>query len=81
MWSVLLNGIGIYDIGSFIPYTILEVAKLVKDVSGNPIPIEFVDVTDSSNTYYLPKNTRILDELKCKETVSLRDAIKRTIKE
>jgi nucleoside-diphosphate-sugar epimerase len=75
LWKILLDGQGIYDVGSSIPYTILETARMVADI----IPAKIVVLGNGSpSSYYVPNITRAL-ELGCKETVGLEEAIQRTI--
>jgi len=77
MWSLLLNRKGVYDVGSIIPYTILEVARIVADI----IPAKIQILNDGHpSTRYLPDTTRARTELGLKETVGLKDAICQTIK-
>jgi dTDP-glucose 4,6-dehydratase len=77
MWKITLEGEGVYDVGSAIPYTILETAREVAKVL--PASIKVLGVGPAP-TYYVPNTSRAI-ELGCKETVGLEEAIKRTINE
>jgi nucleoside-diphosphate-sugar epimerase len=72
MWKLLLDGTGIYDMGSRFPYTILEVARIVADII--PAKIEILNQPDMPNTVYMP-NTVKANILGCEETMGLREAI------
>jgi nucleoside-diphosphate-sugar epimerase len=75
LWKILLKGEGVYNVGSAIPYTILETARIIADI----IPAKIVVLGDRTpSSYYLP-NTDRAKELGCKETVGLEEAIRRTI--
>jgi nucleoside-diphosphate-sugar epimerase len=78
MWKILLNGSGIYDVGSEIPFTILELARKIAEVI--PAKIEVQNQPYVPNTRYMPDVTWA-KKLGCYETVSLTDAIKRTVVE
>jgi nucleoside-diphosphate-sugar epimerase len=75
MWKILLEGKGTYDVGSEIPYSILQVARQVADI----IPAK-IHVLNNGHpaTVYLP-DTDNARELGCVETVGLKEAIKKTI--
>jgi nucleoside-diphosphate-sugar epimerase len=77
LWNLLFNGNGIYDVGSSIPYTILEVAKLVSDII--PSEIKILNNPDIPNTIYLPWSNRAENELRCVQNINLKEAIERTI--
>jgi nucleoside-diphosphate-sugar epimerase len=75
LWRILLEGNGVYDVGSAIPYTILETARIVADI----VPAKIVVLGDGSpSSYYVPNITRAL-ELGCKETVGLKEAVERMV--
>ena len=78
MWKILLEGHGIYDVGSGKEYTILEVARAVASVL--PSSINILNTMGIPSSHYVPDITRAL-EIGCKETVGLLQAIKRTIDE
>ena len=71
MWSLLLGIGGTYDVGSCVPYTTMEVARLVADII--PAKIEIPNTPGVPNSRYLPNITR--SEY---ERVGLREAIERT---
>ena len=75
MWKILFEGEGIYDVGSDIPYTILNVARMVQEFTGAKIYL----VDDIAPTVYLPDTDKVY-ELGCRETVGLREAIERMLK-
>lgn len=75
MWKILLEGTGIYDVGSSVPYTILETAQIVSELI--PCEIKVMNAPNIPSTYYMPDMQRVRD-LGCVETVGLREAIKRT---
>jgi nucleoside-diphosphate-sugar epimerase len=77
MWKILLEGDGVYDVGSINPYTILQVARLVADVI--PAKIHVLN-NGHPETFYIPDTTRV-EKLGCIETVGLKEAIERTIHE
>jgi nucleoside-diphosphate-sugar epimerase len=78
-WEMLLRGNGIYDVGSMLPYSMGEIAEMV--VSIIPSKIEFIDHEEMPTpTYYVPQNYWRALELGCKETVSLKEAIKRMVR-
>lgn len=76
MWKLLLEGEGVYDVGSIAPVTTLELARMVADVIPGKIHV-------LNNRYpatrYLPYSFRAQDELGCKETIGLKEAIERVI--
>jgi nucleoside-diphosphate-sugar epimerase len=76
MWKLLLDGNGTYNVGSEIPYTTLELARMIVDVI--PAKIEVMNQPYMPNTNYVPNIMRAL-ALGCEETVSLKESIKRTI--
>lgn len=77
MWKLLLEGEGIYDVGGSKAYSILEVAMVVSDVTGAKIQL----LNDGHpSTHYLPDTARAL-ALGCEETVGLREAVERVIRE
>jgi len=75
MWKILLEGHGVYDVGSALPYTIMEVAYLVADITGAKVEVLH---NQHRETVYLPDIIRAR-ELGCRETVGLKEAIERTI--
>lgn len=75
MWRILLEGEGVYDVGGSTPYTILQVARLVADVI--PAKIHVLN-NGHPETYYMPDTTRAL-ELGCRETMGLKEAVKRVV--
>ena len=77
MWKILLEGHGVYDVGSAIHCSILEAARTVADVI--PRQIKVMNEPGIPETKYLPDVTRAR-ELGCVETVGLKEAIERTIK-
>jgi nucleoside-diphosphate-sugar epimerase len=79
MWKLVLGGNGIYDVGSIIPYTMLETAQIVCSLI--PSKIEFELDKISPKPVYLPKTYRAQKELECIETIGLREAIYRSINE
>jgi nucleoside-diphosphate-sugar epimerase len=75
LWKILLEGNGVYDVGSYSPISMFELAMQIADMTeGRVIMTE----PDSPTSIYLPKQTRVL-ELGCRETINLYDAIKRTM--
>jgi nucleoside-diphosphate-sugar epimerase len=76
MWRLLFKGEGIYDVGSSVPYTILETAKVVSELI--PCKIRVMNDPKVPSTYYMPDMQKVR-ELGCVETVGLKEAIKRTI--
>jgi nucleoside-diphosphate-sugar epimerase len=72
MWGLLFGLSGTYDVGSYVPYTTLEVARLVADII--PAKIEVLNAPGVPTTRYLPNIT--YSEW---EKVGLREAIERTI--
>lgn len=76
MWKILFCGSGVYDVGSAVPYSILEVARIVAEV----IPANIVIGRDEEPTEYLP-DVQAAIKLGCRETVGLREAIERTVNE
>jgi nucleoside-diphosphate-sugar epimerase len=78
LWKILLEGNGVYDVGSAIPYTILETARIVADII--PARIEVLNNGEPS-TRYLPWSIRAQKELGCKETVGLKEAVRRIVNE
>lgn len=75
MWKILLEGEGIYNVGSDFPYTILRLAQIVAEII--PAKIEFVN-PHGPETRYLPDTERAC-ELGCKRTIGLKEAIERVI--
>lgn len=75
MWKILLEGNGIYDVGSAIPYTILEAAQVVAEVTKSSIQLVNIDCP---HTVYLPDTARAR-ELGCVETVGLKEAVQRCL--
>lgn len=76
MWKILLDGEGTYDVGSAIPYTILDLACIVSELTGAPLKF----ISSEQPSVYLPDITRAYD-LGCRETVGLREAIERMLNE
>jgi nucleoside-diphosphate-sugar epimerase len=78
LWKILLEGEGIYDVGSEIKYTILQVAELVCQVYKGARYSRAADMF-SHILYdnYVPDITRA-KALGCVETIGLREAIERT---
>lgn len=77
MWKILAEGHGIYEVGSALPYSIAEAALVVKSV----IPCEIhLRRDDYPITYYVPDTTRAR-QLGCEETVGLKEAIERVVRE
>ena len=74
MWRLLLEGRGIYDVGGSVPYTMLEVARLVADV----IPAKIQILNSDPPTRYLPDVTRA-HALGCSETIGLKQAIAKMV--
>lgn len=74
LWTILFDGKGIYDIGSEIPYSLLEVAQIVSSII--PAKIELGSHPEILEDIYLPDTTKA-KELGCKETVGLEEAIHR----
>jgi nucleoside-diphosphate-sugar epimerase len=77
MWNILLHGEGVYDVGSSIPVTILELANMVASII--PTTVEMVNVPTAETTY-LPDTIRA-NALGCVQTVGLKEAIERTANE
>jgi len=72
-WEMLLEKDGVCDVGSVIPYTMLEIAKMVG--RRIPINIEFIEHEEMPTpTRYLPKYTDCVAE-----TVGLKEALERMI--
>jgi nucleoside-diphosphate-sugar epimerase len=78
MWKILLEGHGIYDVGSAIHCTILEAARTVAEVI--PCKIKVMNEPGVPETKYVPDITRAR-ELGCVETVGLKEAIERMVKD
>lgn len=78
MWKILLDGDGIYDVGSSVPYALANVAAMVSDVCDAPRPI--CTLLDHEHSIYLPDTTRAR-ALGCAETVGLQEAIERVLNE
>jgi len=76
MWKILLEGNGVYDVGSAIPYTILEAARIVADETNSSILV--LNIPGIPESKYLPNISRAR-ELGCEETTGLKEAIKRII--
>lgn len=76
MWKILLEGNGVYDVGSAIHCTILEAARTVADVI--PSKIQILNIPGIPETKYVPDTTRAR-ALGCIETVGLREAIERML--
>jgi nucleoside-diphosphate-sugar epimerase len=78
-WKILLDGEGIYDVGSVFPYSMGEIADMVASIV--PAKIEFIEHEEMPTpTYYVPKSVQRAAELGCKEVVSLKEVIKRMVK-
>ena len=73
-WKLLLEHTGMYDVGSFRPYTMLEVAGMVcKHI---PTEVELIEHEEMPTpTYYVP---RMLEDVCC-ETLMLDDVIERMV--
>jgi nucleoside-diphosphate-sugar epimerase len=76
MWKILLDGEGVYDVGSSLPVSMRQVAHAVANVC----KCETVEdlVPEQKPLMYLPDTMRAR-ELGCVETVGLHDAIERTV--
>jgi len=79
-WKMLLDGEGVYDVGSMLPYSMGEVARMVSKII--PSKIEFVEHEETPTPRcYVPENVQRALELGCKETIPLKDSIKRMAKD
>lgn len=78
-WEILLNGNGTYDVGSTVPFSMLQVAELVQYyIPYSRSKIKFVKHKEMPTpVYYVPKS---IDPLVCKETVNLYGTIERMVK-
>ena len=78
-WKILLEGEGTYDVGSVFPYSMLELAYVISKVI--PSKIEFIEHKEMPTpTIYIPQDLRIVNELRCVETVSLAQSIEKMIR-
>ena len=78
-WKILLQGEGTYDVGSMIPCTMFRLANLVAQYAKTKI--EFIEHEEMPTpTYYVPENVQRALELGCKETIGLKEAVKRMVK-
>ncbi len=77
MWKLLLHGErDAYDVGSCLPYTILEVARHVASII--PAKIQVLN-NGYPPTRYIPDTSKAWAGPGCSETVGLRKAIERTV--
>ena len=67
----------IYNVGGDLPITVLELARLVRDLLAPDKPIAVCGGSPSSSEkkYYVPKNERIKRELRLEQIVTLSEAI------
>lgn len=79
-WKLLLEGEGIYDVGSAIPHTIQHVAQIINGII--PCKSKFIQHEEMPTpTNYLPTlQINYSWNLGCKETVDLKTAIQNMIK-
>lgn len=84
LWSMLLDERAAgttYNVGSELPVSILEAARLVATESGLDLAVEVRGCTEAgSRTWYVPSTRRARDELGLSETVPLRTAVRRTLR-
>jgi nucleoside-diphosphate-sugar epimerase len=78
MWKIMLDGEGVYDVGSMTPYTMKQVARLIHDII--PCRSEFIDHEESlTPTFYAPTSTERALSLGLTETIRLNESIERMI--
>lgn len=77
LWKILLEGEGIYDIGSMQAISMRQVAEIVAEVCGCEAGL--ILPVKKGRDAYLPNVLRAHDELGLRETVGLQEAIKRTV--
>jgi len=83
LWTILLHGENMqkYNVGSEHAVTLEETAELVAELSGSrqAVAIEKKPGTSRTADIYVPNTRRARTELGLKETIHLREAIKKTI--
>lgn len=84
LWKILLQGKSSrpYNVGSEIPVTILELANLFARETKPALKIEIAGRPNSGivSDHYVPDTSRAKSELKLKQTISLDDAVKKTMR-
>jgi nucleoside-diphosphate-sugar epimerase len=79
MWKILLDGEGVYNVGSIVPYTMKMVAEIIQ--SRITSTIEYIPHEETlTPIHYLP-DTDHAEELDLHEKVFLTEAIERMIKD
>lgn len=83
LWTILLRGTNLhaYNVGSENARSLAEIAALVAQCSGNSPQVIIERKTDHSKPpdIYVPSTRRAQTELNLKETITLREAVQRTI--
>ncbi len=83
LWTILLRGTPLhaYNVGSENAHSLAEIAALVAQCSGNSPEVVIARKPDNSKTpdIYVPCTSRAQTELDLKETVTLREAVQRTL--
>ena len=83
LWTILLRGKNMqkYNVGSEDAVTTEETARLVAELSGNshPVAIEKKAGAPNSTDRYVPNTRRARTDLGLKETIHLREAVRKTI--
>jgi len=83
LWTILLRGTPLhaYNVGSENAHSLAEIAALVAQCSGNSPEVIIARKSDNSKPpdIYVPSTKRAQIELDLKETITLREAVQRTI--
>ena len=84
LWTILFKGVSCrpYNVGSENDVTIAELAKVVVSCFHSPIEVKIAKLLglDKPLERYVPSTKRAQTELGLKQTVSLEEAIKRTVR-
>ena len=80
LWTILLRGKGIYNVGSERDVAIHELATLIAQETNVRVHLASTPTAPPTSHRYVPDTHRARHDLGLEETVSLRDAIGRTVR-
>ncbi|HJW92940.1 MAG TPA: NAD(P)-dependent oxidoreductase [Gemmatimonadaceae bacterium] len=78
LWTLLLRGNGVYDVGSEEAVSIAELACEAGKLANVPVTIHGVPESGKAPERYVPETTRARTELGLRETVGWRTALRKT---
>lgn len=78
LWTLLLRGEGVYDVGSEEAVSIAELAREAGGLAGVPVTIHGRAEPDKPPERYVPSTERARNELGLRETIDWRTALRKT---